>query len=465
MYSTFCVQSIVTNCSKSRLYASPQVNAPAQKQVAIIETDINQRPRKFILNKSHNAQVVIEDQVRVADRNDQSYFNLQKGIKNVQSLFLPTGYPDSITPDYVDYQLWTLPAHITGWQSMALATSSLLKAVGAGSASPVMVTAAGAAIKWISKDGIGATGRLIVGGRLSSVFDKDPKLWRMLAEFSTSIGMTLEILTAILPEYFLLLAGVGNLAKAVGRGMGQPSFRVIQTHFAAKVTSVGDVAAKEEVWEVVGQLLGLLFSIATLELLEKSPSFETLFATWVASRGFHVWLRYNALQKLQLSTINHKRACLLATRYVDDLRTPEFLGIKVINQSENILAIDSQCRPRIIFGANLEFALQKGGLSTAQQVKEFLELFQNQEFLLIQTEEMSYVVLKETYDSRNILKSVLLSAILQKKGITGNTDQRFERSLQQIDEDFQNFVLVLNVNGWDTSQFLFQNSGRVVIIQ
>ena len=45
---------------------------------------------------------------------------------------------------------------------------------------------------------------------------------------------------------FVLLAGVGNLALAAGKGMGKPCFRIIQTHFSRNRANVGDIAAKEE---------------------------------------------------------------------------------------------------------------------------------------------------------------------------------------------------------------------------
>ena len=55
-----------------------------------------------------------------------------------------------------------VPAHITGWMSNSLATSSLLKAVGVGGGSAEGAAAAAAAIKWITKDGIGAAGPVLV---------------------------------------------------------------------------------------------------------------------------------------------------------------------------------------------------------------------------------------------------------------------------------------------------------------
>lgn len=61
-----------------------------------------------------------------------------------------------------------------GWISITLVTSSLLKGLGI-SAGPVGTTALTAAYKWIAKDGIGAAGRLLVGGKLGAELDDDPR--------------------------------------------------------------------------------------------------------------------------------------------------------------------------------------------------------------------------------------------------------------------------------------------------
>lgn len=75
---------------------------------------------------------------------------------------MPVGYPDSVTPDYLAYQLWAVPSHITGWMGSSLITSSLLAAVGL-KAGAGTAAAGAASIRWITKDGIGALGRLLVG--------------------------------------------------------------------------------------------------------------------------------------------------------------------------------------------------------------------------------------------------------------------------------------------------------------
>lgn len=130
----------------------------------------------------------------------------------VVDLLLPDGYPKTLTPDYLPYQMWTLPVHITGWISNSLVTSSLLKAAGLGTGAAGTV-AAGAAIKWITKDGIGALGRVLVGSSLARYFDEDPRFWRLMADVIKAGGQALEVATAASPSLFVLLAGTGNFAK------------------------------------------------------------------------------------------------------------------------------------------------------------------------------------------------------------------------------------------------------------
>lgn len=68
----------------------------------------------------------------------------------------------------------------------------------------------------------------------------------MIAVGFATVGLAFEIATTAFPANFIILAGLGNFAKALGKGLSSPSFRIIQTHFAL-TNNVGDVSAKEEV--------------------------------------------------------------------------------------------------------------------------------------------------------------------------------------------------------------------------
>ncbi|KAJ9526665.1 hypothetical protein QJQ45_017575 [Haematococcus lacustris] len=259
-------------------------------------------------------------------------------LQSIQSLFLPDGYPSSVTPDYLPYQLWAAPTHILGSLAHALTTSSLLQAVGV-TAGPVATTAASAAIKWITKDGIGALGRFLVGGQLAPEFDRDPRKWRMVGELCTSLGAALEIATAAFPQHFLLLAGSGHFAKALGKSIGKPVFRVIQTHFA-RANNVGAVAAKEEVWEVVAQLGGYAASLAVLTALDEVMTASGLqgqgagleiVGVWALVQSSHIALRYKTLSQLVFPTLNEARARALVAVHLDGLPLP---GPPAVNASE-----------------------------------------------------------------------------------------------------------------------------------
>ena len=117
--------------------------------------------------KSLSRQAVDHETLRIAViskllSHAHALISLAEKACNFAGFVLPRGFPNSVTPDYLEYQLRCLPAHITGWISKSLATSSLIHALNVGPVGPSGTVAASAAIKWITKDGIGAFGRFLV---------------------------------------------------------------------------------------------------------------------------------------------------------------------------------------------------------------------------------------------------------------------------------------------------------------
>ena len=47
----------------------------------------------------------------------------------------------------------------------------------------------------------------VSAGKGGTVFDEDPKRWRLIAEGFTTTGRALEIATAVFPQNFVVLAG------------------------------------------------------------------------------------------------------------------------------------------------------------------------------------------------------------------------------------------------------------------
>ncbi|KAG8647746.1 protein root UVB sensitive 5 isoform X2 [Manihot esculenta] len=345
----------------------------------IIERYANGSSRRYILDDDLQLKSFLEEHDAKNSRLQESN-SLDTKLSwvpySIKGFVLPEGFPGSVSDDYLQYMLLQFPTNVTGWICHTLVTSSLLKAVGIGSFTGATAAASAAAIRWVSKDGIGALGRLFIGGRFGNLFDDDPKQWRMYADFIGSAGSIFDLITQVYPAYFLPLASLGNLTKAVARGLKDPSFRVIQYHFAIS-GNLGEVAAKEEVWEVGAQLFGLALGILMLETPGLVKSFPALALTWMSMRLLHLWLRYLSLSVLQFDTINLKRARLLVKSHISHSAV---LGCVECNREENILLWETFIKPRITFGVPLEEMV--GSERSVAKVKTLLKLYAKEKYLL-----------------------------------------------------------------------------------
>ncbi|XP_045794758.1 protein root UVB sensitive 5 isoform X2 [Trifolium pratense] len=356
-------------------------------RVILVERYSNGTAKRYVLGDDLKLRTILIEEDRTTESRfgvshspDERLYWLPRMIKD---FILPAGFPGSVSDDYLQYMLLQFPTNVTGWICHTIVTSSLLKAVGVGSFSGTTAAASAAAIRWVSKDGIGAVGRLFIGGRFGNLFDDDPKQWRMYADFIGSAGSVFDLTTQLYPGYFLPLASLGNLTKAVARGLKDPSFRVIQSHFAISA-NLGEVAAKEEVWEVVAQLVGLGLGILILDTPGLVKSYPVLTSTWLITRLLHLWLRYESLSVLQFNTINLKRAHILVKSHVLHSTVP---GCMDCNKEENILLWSQFMKPKIIFGSPLE-KMDDSMERSHFMVESLLRLYANEKYILVVNQQV-----------------------------------------------------------------------------
>ena len=58
----------------------------------------------------------------------------------------------------------------------------------------------------------------LVGSSMGPRMDADPKKWRIIADVMYDAGAACEIVSPLMPSYFLPVAGAANLAKVGGFG-------------------------------------------------------------------------------------------------------------------------------------------------------------------------------------------------------------------------------------------------------
>uniref|UniRef100_J3KWA9 Protein root UVB sensitive 5 n=1 Tax=Oryza brachyantha TaxID=4533 RepID=J3KWA9_ORYBR len=420
--------------------------------------------KRYVLDGNSKVQVQSEKHESLVNRlekEDDANSLIPRAIKD---FVLPAGFPGSVSDDYMEYMLWQLPTNVTGWICHTLVTSTLLKAVGVGSFTGTSAAASAAAIRWVSKDGIGAFGRLLIGGGFGTLFDDDPKKWRMYADFIGSAGSIFELITPLYPGYFLPLASLGNLAKAVGRGFRDPSFRVIQNHFA-KSGNLGEVAAKEEVWEVGAQLLGLSIGILIMDTAGIKSSYSTLASTWLSIRLLHLWFRYQSLSVLKFRTVNLKRARILVRSHVAHHMVPDY---KTCNEEENILTWERFLHPQISFGVPMERMLC--GEEPSDMVDRILKLYRNEKYVLFvkpfgSSGTACFVTFKEAATSMSVLRSIWQAHWLHKNQL--RQDDVFswlEDSVLALEKGFTDFLKQMEIAGWDQNQVILKVPKEPVLV-
>ncbi|XP_057832522.2 protein root UVB sensitive 5 isoform X2 [Cryptomeria japonica] len=420
--------------------------------------------RGYVLDR--NSMVQIEDEVH---KEMKSHYKngVLMAIQNprlpsiIKEFILPAGYPGSVSDDYLEYMLWQFPTNVTAWICKTLVTSSLLKALGIGSwtgstAAASTAAALSAAIKWVSKDGLGAIGRLVIGGRFGGLFDDDPKQWRMYADFVGSAGSIFELATPLVPGYFLPLASIGNLTK-------------------------------EEVWEVAGELVGLAIGVTIIATPGLLNTYPKLALTWAILRLLHLVLRYQSLSVLRFSSINLKRARLLVESHVSGSPVPDFTSC---NQQENILIFKELLEPRIHFGCPLEMLI--GRNIPGNKLEALLDLYKNEKYILTVTtnpfhRQEARVAFKAGATTTTVLRSIwqtywlcLHGGLFKRKDLptgsflssedvlmkdSNNLIHCLAESLLKLNETFDDFLFQLENTGWNVKNLSLKVPTKVTIIE
>lgn len=231
-------------------------------------------------------------------------------VRAIASVLLPTGYPNSVTPDYLRFAAWNTARQAIRATLDVLGTSSMLAALGVGTpAAAGGAQALSAAANWVLKDGLGSATKIALASRLAPRVDGSAKRWRVVGDVVMSGGTFFELATAVYPAAFLPLASMAVVLKKGADVATGPSYRVVLTSVAAE-NNIGDVSARAETQLVVGNLIGLasgLGLVAFLNSLAGGAHDEVLAAAYLGLVAGRVGCTYQSMAGVQLRTLNWDR--------------------------------------------------------------------------------------------------------------------------------------------------------------
>ena len=230
-------------------------------------------------------------------------------LGELRKVFLPRGYPVSVSPGYLEYVGWQWTHHAAASANGVLASSFLLYAVGLGSGA---IPTAGA-LNWVLKDGLGQLGTLYFGRFLGHRFDVQAKTWYLAASAKLNAGMALEMASFAAPHLFLPLGSAANAIKGLAWMCGGSTRSAFNVAFA-RANNVADITAKATSQTISSFLAGN--SVGMAAAAAAGQDLMTAYAAFAAFAATHMYSGWRSARLVPLQTLNPVRLQILAAAFL-----------------------------------------------------------------------------------------------------------------------------------------------------
>ncbi|GLH11206.1 Uncharacterized protein GBIM_16033 [Gryllus bimaculatus] len=325
-----------------------------------------------------------------------------------REVFLPQGYPESVSADYLDYQIWDTVQAFCSSICGALTTQAIMKGVGVGDN---VATPLGAAVMWIFKDGTGMVGRIVFAWWKGTFLDADCKKWRLFADFLNDIAMGIELFLPYFMEYSMQILCLSTSMKAIVGVAGGATRAAITQHQAIR-DNMADVSAKDGSQETFVNLTASMLGILILSLCTEERYSWGLFITITI---LHLYANYKAVRSLRLLSLNPGRLILLLQTYLTKgvISCPE-----IINKEESVflgsgLTDLDLCGHHVILGTSLKKILSSGVIS-AEDLNLLANLYRKRKYMLVADTKNKkiYVALQHKVQPVEIIEAYFHAVLL-----------------------------------------------------
>ncbi|KAI1295939.1 vitamin B6 photo-protection and homoeostasis-domain-containing protein [Xylaria venustula] len=265
---------------------------------------------------------------------DDNRKNLKAKIKRrsyaraVLDVFLPAGYPHTVTPDYTPYQIYDSLQAFSSTIAGLLSSRAVLQGFGVGDAAS---SATGAVLLTVLQESTGRLATILFAHRLGQAIEPECKFYRFIADIFNDSAMFLDVLSPALPGpakvVTLCVSGVLRALCGVSAGSAKAS---LSAHFA-RSGNLAELNAKDGSQETVISLLGMLVGSVFVRFVQGRLAVWLWTATLV---GLHLWTNYQAVRSVQMRTLNKQRATMVMTEF---LRNGRVLRPDEVAAKERIL--------------------------------------------------------------------------------------------------------------------------------
>ncbi|GAB9470587.1 putative mitochondrial protein [Globisporangium polare] len=337
----------------------------------------------------------------------------ERAAEFLWDLFLPKDAKTSVSKDYFPYAQWYFVGSIASAASGVLSMQSLLYAIGLGAGS--IPTAA--AVNWVLKDGLGQFGGVMFASLVNNRYDADPKRWRTASAVALDVAVLMEILTPLVPAYFLPMASLANVAKNISWLSASATRAGFHNSFAMK-ENLADITAKAGSQSIASSIFGTGLGIG-LSTLTGASTVNVLAAFGVLS-AVHIFSIYKSLACISLRTLNCQRLDLVARHFIDN-NGSQVPDLETVSEQEQFM-------PLLVSGykslytksfVNTEASLSELSGSSSKELLRLKGFYADDKYLLnlavpVGGAARVDLALRDDVGSRDALFAHLHAALVQK---------------------------------------------------
>ncbi|KAK9478548.1 vitamin B6 photo-protection and homoeostasis-domain-containing protein [Lipomyces japonicus] len=312
-----------------------QVSADGQKIDAITESVINHHHHHHHHYKPNFAAFSIGRQTMSS--------RVLRLMQVLIRVFLPTGYPDSVTNDYTDYQIYdSIQAFAFSINSL-IANRAVLTAVGVGDKE---ATSTSAMYITVIQETLGRLATILFAWKFGAHLEKECKKYRFAADLVNNAAIVCDVMSPhfhVRPGFKLFFLCWSGMLRAICTVMANGSRAALTQHFTdSEKGSISDVSAKDASQETVISLMGILAGSMIVPYLKTDKQIWTALTFLIS---IHLLTNYKAVRSVVMETLNRHRTNIIFSELMDAI-SPGMMESDLLKQS--IILPTMICSPRLV---------------------------------------------------------------------------------------------------------------------
>ncbi|XP_022726868.1 protein root UVB sensitive 3 isoform X2 [Durio zibethinus] len=363
--------------------------------------------------------------------------------------FVPEGFPGSVTPDYVPFQVWDSLQGLSTYIRTMLSTQALLSAIGVGEKSATII---GATFQWFLRDLTGMLGGILFTFYQGSNLDSNAKMWRLVADLMNDLGMLMDLLSPLFPSAFVFIVCLGSLSRSF-TGVASGATRAALTQHFALQNNAADISAKEGSQETMATMVGMALGMLLARMTTENPL--AIWFSFLSLTMFHMYANYKAVECLALDSLNFERSSILLQHFIE---TGQVLSPKQVSTMEHVLPLWTTLRlskSAKLLHTDVKLGLRVSSLDHIEMVNLLNSagsFYKKAKYLLVERKGIVSVIMHKDSTAADILKSYI-HALVMANLVDGKRSLHLE-SQSWMDKQYEIFIQKLKSSGWKTERLL-----------